>query len=274
LVPSWTTTLSATSADNISLRGYDLTSLVGTVPFSSVLYLLYSGELPDPAAARLIDAVMVASVDHGAGPPSVLAARTAISGGASLPAAAAAGMLTFGDFHGAAVDDAMETIASVLERAGDGDEAELAAAADEIVASRRAAGRRLSGFGHRQHRVTDPRIGRLFSIAGEVGVEGRHLAAASAIEAALGRALDRPLPMNIDGAVAAILGEVGFPRHLGNAVFIASRIVGVMAHANEERQTMTPMRTIDPVDHVYAGPPARSLPRDDHATSGPLEVQP
>ena len=96
--------LSASTAETISIRGYDLAALIGVVPFPSVVHLLYTGELPDPATARLIDAVMVASIDHGAGPPSVLAARTAISGGASLPAAAAAGLLTFGDFHGAAVE--------------------------------------------------------------------------------------------------------------------------------------------------------------------------
>ena len=83
--------LSATDADRITVRGYDLAELIGNVPFPSVVHLLYTGELPDPSAARLIDAVMVASIDHGAGPPSVLAARTAISGGATLPAAAAAG---------------------------------------------------------------------------------------------------------------------------------------------------------------------------------------
>ena len=67
---------------------------------------------------------MVASIDHGAGPPSVLAARTAISGGATLPAAAAAGLLTFGDHHGAAVESAMEAITDVLDRAGEGSDAD------------------------------------------------------------------------------------------------------------------------------------------------------
>ena len=54
------------------------------------------------------------------------------------------------------------------------------------------------------------------------------------------------MPINIDGAMAAILGEIGFPSALGNAVFIASRVAGILAHANEERQTMPPMRRIDP----------------------------
>ena len=106
----WLTSLSSTTADCIAIRGYDLAELIGTVPFASVVHLLYTGRLPDPPTARLIDAVMVASIDHGAGPPSVLAARTAVSGGATLPAAVAAGLLTFGEFHGAAVESAMDEI--------------------------------------------------------------------------------------------------------------------------------------------------------------------
>ena len=250
---TWTTALTSTTADGISIRGYDLAELIGTVPFASVLSLLYTGNLPDPATARLVDAVMVASIDHGAGPPSVLAARTAISGGATLPAAAAAGLLTFGEFHGAAVESTMREIAAVIERTettGIG----VTQAADELVAARRADGLRIPGFGHRQHRHRDPRLDRLLAVASEAGVAGNHVAAALAIEASLTRSVGRPMPINIDGAVAAILAEVGFPSDLGNAVFMAARLTGILAHANEERQTMPAMRRIDPVNHVYRGP--------------------
>ncbi len=253
--PSWTTALSATTADSIAIRGYDLAELVGSVPFASVVHLLFTGELPDPATARLVDAVMVASIDHGAGTPSVLAARTAISGGATVPAAAAAGMLTFGEFHGAAVSSAMDVIATVIERA----EIDLERAADEVVAEWRRQGRRLPGYGHRQHRRRDPRLDRIVSIAEETGVAGEHIAAALAIEASLTRAVGRPLPINIDGMMAAVLGGVGFPSDLGNALFAAARVAGILAHANEEHRTMPAMRRIDPLNHTYSGPTGRSL---------------
>ncbi len=253
MTSAWPTALTATNADRIAIRGYDLAELIGTVPFASVLALLYTGELPDPATARLVDAVMVASIDHGAGPPSVLAARTAISGGATLPAAAAAGLLTFGEFHGAAVESAMDEIAAVLERS-ESSAISMEDAADELVTARRADGRRIPGFGHREHKHRDPRLDRLLAVADEAGVAGNHVAAALAIEASLTRSVGRPTPINIDGAVAAILGEVGFPSDLGNAVFIAARLAGILAHANEERQTMSAMRPIDPVNHEYRGP--------------------
>ena len=265
--PLWTTSLSETTAESISIRGYDLAELIGTVSFPAVVHLLYTGELPDLATARLIDAVMVASIDHGAGAPSVLAARTAISGGASLQAAAAAGLLTLGEFHGAAVESSMQTIARVADAARAPNRRSLDAMADELVAESRARGERVPGFGHRQHKRRDPRLDRLLAVAGDADVAGDHLAAAIALEGALTRAIGRPMPINIDGVMAAILNEVGFPSDLGNALFIVSRLAGILAHANEERQTMTPMRRIDPMHHAYSGPAPRGLPATDVVAS-------
>ena len=56
--------------------------------------------------------------------------------------------------------------------------------------------------------------------------------------------------------MAAILGEIEFSSDLGNACS-SPRVAGILAHANEERQTMSAMRRIDPVNHVYARPPRR-----------------
>ncbi|MCI0475775.1 MAG: citryl-CoA lyase, partial [Anaerolineales bacterium] len=234
----WTTSLSSTSENGIRIRGYDLVELIGVVPFPSVLYLLYTGELPTPPIAKLIDAIMVASIDHGPGAPSALAARTAASGGAPLGAAAAAGLLTLGKFHGAAVQDAMEAIRQVIELATRDD---LDRAADTVVTEWRKAGRRLAGFGHRQHKRQDPRLDRLFALAREANVPGKHLQAARAIQDALKRATGKDLPINIDGAIAAILGEIGFPITLSNALFIVARLTGILAHAHEEITTMPPM---------------------------------
>ena len=258
----WETKLSNTSEDGIRIRGYDLVQLIGTIPFPSVLYLLFTGELPEPNVAKLIDALMVASIDHGPGAPSALAARTAASGGAPLGSAAAAGMLTLGKYHGAAVQDAMEAIhqvAALASREGDGANA-FEHSSDAVVAEWRQAHRRLAGFGHRQHKHQDPRLARLFALARQANVSGRYLESAHAIEGALKRSTGKDLPINIDGATAAILCEIGFPPTLSNALFMVARVTGILAHANEEIQEMPPMRRIDPVDYSYAGPTDRTVP--------------
>jgi len=258
----WNTKLSYTTEDGILIRGYDLIQLIGVVPFPSVLYLLFTGELPNPKVAKLIDALMVASIDHGPGAPSVLAARTTASGGAPLGAAAAAGLLTLNKFHGAAVEDSMDAIQKVFTLSN-GEMDKLDQAADTMVVQWREAGRRIAGFGHRQHKRIDPRLERLLELAKEAEVPGIHLEAAHAIVRALKRTTGKELPINIDGATAALLCEINFPPSLSNALFMVARITGILAHANEEITQMPPMRRIDPVNHGYDGPPARNLPSDE-----------
>jgi citrate synthase len=255
---NWSTSLSTTSENGIVIRGYDLNQLIGTVPFPSVLYLLFTGELPNSQIAKLIDALMVASIDHGAGAPSALAARTAASGGAPLGAAAAAGLLTLNKYHGAAVQDSMEAIQKVFDL-GEGRKENLDQSAEQVLREWRQAGRRIAGFGHRQHKKLDPRLERLFELAREAGVAGIYLEAAQAIARALKHSTGKDLPINIDGATAAILCEIGFPAELSNALFMVARLTGILAHANEEITRMPPMRRIDPVNHSYDGPPARNL---------------
>jgi citrate synthase len=254
----WNTNLSYTSENGIGIRGYDLNQLIGTVPFPSVLYLLFTGELPNPKVAKLIDALMVASIDHGAGAPSALAARTAASGGAPLGAAAAAGLLTLNKYHGAAVQDSMEAIQKLFDLS-EGKKDNLDRAADTLVTEWRQADRRIAGFGHRQHKNLDPRLEKLFQLAKEAEVNGMYLESAQALSRALKRGTGKDLPINIDGATAAILCEIGFPANLSNALFMAARLTGILAHANEEITRMPPMRRIDPVNHSYDGPPARNL---------------
>jgi len=254
---SWESSLTHTSADGIVIRGYNLTDLIGQIGFASALFLLYTGELPSESEAAVIEALMVASIDHGPGAPSAQTARIAISGGATLQAAAAAGILAMGRFHGTAVEGCMEILARVAA-----DSAGVRGAAEEVVSTTVAAGERVSGFGHRQHKNQDPRIERLFAIATKNGVGDIHARAAIEIEAALERAMGKVIPLNIDGAMAAILCDLGFPPRMANALFIASRIVGVLAHAVEE-QGMSPMRVIDPVNHRYTGPPPRPLPEEE-----------
>jgi citrate synthase len=73
-------------------------------------------------------------------------------------------------------------------------------------------------------------------------------------------AATHPWPLNLDGAIAAVCGDMGFEPELGNALFLIARVPGLVAHANEERSRQQPMRQVDPRAATYDGPPPRRLP--------------
>jgi citrate synthase len=118
------------------------------------------------------------------------------------------------------------------------------------------------GFGHRIH-SRDPRAARLFQMAMELELDGEHVAMIRAVERVLeeqAATSGRPLPVNVDGAIAAICADLGFSYELGNAIFLISRLPGLIAHAHEEQRRHPPMRQIDPKDHVYDGSGTRRVP--------------
>jgi citrate synthase len=119
------------------------------------------------------------------------------------------------------------------------------------------AGDRMPGFGHRYH-TKDPRTARLFELAREAGVDGAHMKAARAVEKSFADA-KKPLPINVDGAIGAILADLGMNPAAFNGVFMIARTPGLVAHVIEEQTREKPMRRIDPVNHGYDGPPPRTL---------------
>ena len=134
------------------------------------------------------------------------------------------------------------------------------AAAEAIVTECLHDGGPIPGFGHRFH-TRDPRAARLFQMALELEIEGGHVQMIRAVELIVSALPDgHALPVNIDGAIAAVCGDIGIPADTANALFIISRVPGIAAQAQEERQREHPMRQIDPKDNVYDGAAQRRLP--------------
>jgi citrate synthase len=255
----WTTAITSVRPNEVRLRGYGIGELMGRVTFGQAVYLALKGELPSPEVGRLVDAMLVSSIDHGATPPSVLAARTAASTGASLSASIAAGVLSINRYHGGAIEGCMRLLLESIGRL-DGDRPP-AGVASEMLAELKAQKKRAPGFGHRIH-TDDPRTKRLLALADELGVSGDGVMMARAFEGALEESLGRRLPLNVDGALAALLVDLDFPPELGNAFFIVARVTGLAAHAHEELTRQRPMRRIHPTDHEYDGPAPRELGRE------------
>jgi len=256
----WQSSLTEIAPNKILVRGYPLDEMMGRLGFAEAVYLLLMGELPTPAIGRMLNAVLVSSLDHGVMPPSTLAARNVATSGAPLKDCVAAGILAFGPHHGGDIESCMRFLDKGLSLIRGG--RTLQEAAETIVQECVAQQEVPPGFGHRFH-TRDPRAARLFQMSLELELEGEHVRLLRACERALERdpqRFDRPLPVNVDGAIAAISADLGFAYELGNAIFLISRLPGLIAHAHEERTRQAPMRQIDPKDHDYDGARQRRLP--------------
>jgi len=250
----WTTAVTLIEPNRVAVRGHDIAGLMGSVSFGAAVYLILTGRKPDERVGLLMDAILVSSIDHGATPPSCLAARTVASTGASLSQSVAAGIASINKHHGGAIEDCARYLGSILVRAHDEKKA-IDAVATEEIARIKSSGDRIPGFGHRVH-TKDPRTVRLFELAASAGLgdgAGTHIGAARAVERAFA-ANGKPLPINVDGAIGAILADLGLDPRVFNGIFMIARTPGLVAHVSEEQTRERPMRRIDPVNHAYDGP--------------------
>jgi citrate synthase len=250
----WRTAIATSDAETLRIRGYDISGLM-KLGFADTVFLLHQSRLPNAGERRLLDAILVAVADHGSGAPSCATARLAASGNRqSVSAAVAAGILAIGDEHGGAGSACMDLIAEGWDLASrDGIPIEEAAA--RITQSAKSEKRRLPGFGHRVH-TSDPRTAVLFRLAQDSGIGGKGIQFVKALQEAIAKEI-RPLPINIDGALAAVLFDLGFPPPFGKLVFIIGRVAGLTAEVAEEYMREKAMRIRIPV--TYDGPPPREI---------------
>jgi citrate synthase len=250
---NWRTRITSLTDDGIWYHGHDVIGLMRTESFSGTIFLLHQGRLPTDGERRLFDAILLGIADHGPASPSAMASRTVATGNRVAPeAAVAAGVLAIGDAHGGAGWACQRLLAQAIERmARDGVSEDVAA--DDAVRAEVAAGRRLPGFGHRTH-SQDPRTTVLLSLAEEVGVAGAGVRMVRAFERAIARQV-KPLPINVDAAMAAILHDLGFLPVMAKLLFIIGRVAGLSAEVMEEYTRERPMRVKVPV--TYDGPAVR-----------------
>ena len=259
----WTTEIVDIQPGHIGIRGYPIQQLIGELSFPAMIWLMLRGEVPGKAQAQLLEAALVSAVDHGPHAPSIAISRMAVTCGLPINGAMASAINALDDIHGGAGQQCMELMQEVAAACGEGEP--TAAIVDEVLQGYIARnGKIIPGFGHRWH-GTDPRAVRLLELVREAQaagtVRGRFATIGTLIEESLGRSKGTRIPMNIDGATAAIYLELGFPAPLGRGLFILSRSVGILAHAWEQSQQggriKGPMPTS--INYTYAGPERRDL---------------
>lgn len=225
--------ISASNAETIVVRGRDLCGqLVGHVSFTEHVWLLVTGQLPDAAQRRVLDATLVAIAEHGL-VPSVTAARMTLAAAPeALQGAVAAGILGCGSVILGSADAAARLYAAILERStGD-----LEAAARGVLGELRVARKPVPGYGHPLHKQQDPRVTRLLAVASECGITGRHIEIARLVERLVPVIWNKPLAMNVSGAIGSVLLDAGYPLLAVKGVPMLARTASLIAHLTEEQQ--------------------------------------
>ncbi len=258
--PVWKTGITKAEPNSLVTRGYRQEDLIGNVPFSHNVFLILSGRMPTINEGKMMDAILTSSIDHGITPPSARAARTVASSGVPLPTAVAAGIMAVGDVHGGAIEKGALLLQEGVIRAK-GEDLAVPEVARLIVAESREKKKRLPGFGHRVH-TADPRTGKLFALADETGIAGQHVELSRCIEKELKEQTGKHLPINVDGAIAAVMSDMGFDHRLGKAFFLMGRTAGLVAQAYEEMTRERAMRKMYSSEHEYDGPDERDLPEE------------
>jgi len=238
------------------VRGHDLcTELVGAITFTDHIWLLITGQMPSAGQRRVLDATLVAIAEHGL-VPSVAASRMTLAAAPeALQGAVAAGILGCGSVILGAAEAAARLYHTILAR---GESPEVAARA--VLGDMRASRKPVPGYGHPLHKRQDPRVARLLAVAAEAGVAGRHIEVAGLVERLVPDIWNRPLAMNVSGAIAAVLLDAGYPLLAVKGVPILARTASLVAHLTEEQQR--------PIGFVVADEGAGAIDYDGRRPDG------
>ena len=232
----WQTSIIDMEPGRIAIRGHDIQTLIGSKSFVEMIWLMLRGDLPNQGQANLLEAALVASVDHGPQAPSIAAARMAVTSGLGLNGAMGTAVHMLDDVHGGAGQQLVEWLSELIGQ----ERVEVMDIGAQINRYQAEVSQYIPGFGHRFHKPVDPRAPRLMALVAEAEaqgiVTGIYRRVALRIEETLAQMKGKAVPMNIDGATAVIYAELGFAPALARGLFCLSRSVGAMAHGFEQMQ--------------------------------------
>lgn len=242
----WKTSISGIVDGEGHIHGYKITDLIEGVSFTDAIWLELKGELPTEKERAMLDAILISTIDNGLGPPSVTNARNSASSGNPMQAAVAAGVLGIGEFHGGAIEECARLL-------------QMGMSADKLIEKVLGSGDRIPGFGHKIYKDEDPRAKQIFEKAKSLGFFGEHCELTLAVEAQLEQKKGKKIPINVDGAIAAVTSDMGFDYRLGKGFFIIGRVVGLVAHIFEEGLREKPFRRVPDEEIEYDGVAQRKL---------------
>lgn len=187
--------------------------------FTSMIFELLSEKVPTDSELKIFELILNLSIDHGQNTPSAVKVIEAAQAGKNISEAVATGILEINDSHGGAGEPLMEILYR-LQGTGD--------SVQELIKEYLQQGKRMPGLGHRLYKGDDPRVLLIFKTSTNLGINMEFINLLQEIQKEMVSQKGVNLPINIDGAIAAVLCSFGWEPKLGKAVFIIARTPGLV----------------------------------------------
>lgn len=238
----WETKITNINKGQETIRGKKLSGLIQKNTFTETIFLIWRGRMPKSAETKMLDALLTAAIDHGIGTASAMTARIVASAKNSLHTALTAGILAMGERHGSAIENAAKFFIANKNNKN------LAQTVKDLKDKKI----RLAGFGHAVLEY-DERSENLLKIAKKLGFCKDICKVAINTEKELNKVSSKHLPLNIDGAMGAILADMGFDPDMMKGIFITARVPGLVAHIYEEMKNDIGLRRLREDEITYIG---------------------
>lgn len=197
---------------------------------------LFRGQQPDFQETKALATYFVTVAEHGMNASTFCCRVAASTRATALESILAAYCALCGPLHGGAPGPVLDLL----------DELRESQDKEAVLAEKVRAGERLMGFGHRVYKTRDPRAQVLQRAVGLL-TPSSTLKEAEETEELAQRVLQelkpgRALFTNVEFYTAVLLNELGFERQWFTPLFATGRVVGWVAHFEEQVQTGRLMR--------------------------------
>ncbi len=230
-------------ASELINKGYHIPHVIG---------LLWDKRIVSPTEAEVIKRIVMLSADHGPSVSGALVTIIAACAGIPMSQAVAAGLIMIGPRFGGAVTDAGRWFKYAVDQK---------LSPDAFLEYMKKNVGPVPGIGHRIKSVKNPdkRVKELVGYVKSQGISMPHLDFALSVEKVTTSKKDT-LILNVDGTIAAILVDLGFPVESLNGFFILSRTIGLIGHwIDQNRQGSRLIRLFTYLVN-YAAPKKREVP--------------
>ena len=253
VVPLIRTTISDDRGDEPCYDGYPASELINKgYEIPHIIGLLWDKRLISKQEAEIVKRILMLSADHGPCVSGAYATILAACAGIGLSQAVAAGMIMIGPRFGGAVTDAGRWFKYAVDNK---------MSVDEFLAYMKKNVGPVPGIGHRVKSLRNPdkRVKELVGYVKSLSIKTPCLDFALSVEQVTASKKDN-LILNVDGTMAAVLVDIGFPVDSLNGFFILARTIGLIGHwVDQKRQDSRLIRLFDYLVN-YAAPKRREVP--------------